>query len=214
MDWVPKTRLGKMVVDGEIKSFDEIFEKGYKIKEPEIVDFFFPDLKKEIILIGGSPGKGGGIRRTPTRRTARMHKSGRRYKISAMVVVGNEDGYLGVGFAKANDHAEAISKAERNAKLNMIPVRRGCGSWECTCGKPHSLAFKAEGKAGSVRVVLLPAPQGLGLCVPDEMKKVMRLAGIKDVWLKSFGDTRTRINFTLAIHDALRSMNRVREVEA
>lgn len=212
-DWVPKTKLGKMVMEGQIKSLDEIFERGLKIKEPEIVDHFLPNLKKEIILAGGSPGKGGGIRRTPTRRTARMHKSGRRFTISAIVAVGNEDGYVGIGFAKSNDHTEAINKAEKQAKMNIIPVRRGCGSWECTCGKPHSLEFKAKGKAGSVEVELLPAPQGLGLCVPDEMKKVMRLAGIKDVWMKSLGNTRARVNFTLAIYDAFKSMNKVREVE-
>ncbi len=213
-EWVPKTKLGRMVLEGEIKSLDEIFKRGLKIREAEIVDHLVPNLKKEIIFIGGTPGKGGGIRRTPTRRTARMHKSGRRYNISAMVVVGNEDGYVGVGFAKSNDHTEAITKAERNAKMNIIPVRRGCGSWECTCGKPHSLAFKAVGKSGSVRAMLIPAPQGLGLCVPDEMKKVMRLAGIKDIWIRTLGNTRARINFTLAIYDAFRSMNSVREVES
>ena len=211
-DWVPKTKLGKMVMSGEIKSIEEIFEKGMRIREPEIVDMLVPDLKSEIIYVGGSPGKGGGIRRTPTRRTARMHKSGRRFTASAMVVVGNGNGLIGVGFAKSNDNSEAIEKATRNAKLNIIPVRRGCGSWECTCGKPHSLEFKAVGKAGSVKVELLPAPQGLGLCVPDEMKKVMKLAGIKDVWMKSLGNTGARINFTMAIYEALRAMNRAREV--
>ena len=211
-EWVPKTKLGKMVVDGEIKSIEEVWEKGYVIKEAEIVDLLLPNLKKEIIYIGGSPGKGGGIQRRPTRRTARMHRSGRRFKVSAMVVVGDENGHIGVGFAKANGNNEAIEKATRDAKLNIIPVRRGCGSWECTCGREHSLAFNTRGKAGSVRVELLAAPRGLGLCMPDEMKKVFRLAGIQDLWLNALGNTRARINFVLAIFDAFRRMNRTREM--
>src|SRR3972149_5157512 len=91
--WKPKTKLGKSVVENKINDISEIFEKGIKITEPEIVDVLLPNLEKEIIFIGGSTGKGGGIRKTPFKRTTRMHKSGRRYRISVMVVVGNRDGY-------------------------------------------------------------------------------------------------------------------------
>jgi hypothetical protein len=70
-EWTPKTELGKKVLSGEVKNIDEIFEKGIKIKETQIVERLLPGLASEIIYIGGSPGKGGGIRRTPTRRTGR-----------------------------------------------------------------------------------------------------------------------------------------------
>src|SRR3989344_847463 len=99
----PRTKLGRLVADGAI-TLDGIFESGKKIKESEIVDKLVPNLQNDVILIGGSPGKGGGIRRTPTRRTARMHRSGRRYRVSAMVVVGDSNGHIGVGLSASKEH--------------------------------------------------------------------------------------------------------------
>jgi len=209
-EWKPKTKLGKEVQEGKITSIDEIFKMGKKIMEPEIVDYLLPNLTHEIILIGGSPGKGGGIRRTPARRTARMHKSGRRYKITSMVVVGNGDGYVGLATGESVDFQMAVSKALKNAKLNIIPIERGCGSWECGCGEPHSIPFKVEGKVGSTRVILKPAPKGLGLCASDSVKKILTLAGIKDVWVKSYGQTGTRINHMKAVFKALKNLNKAK----
>ncbi len=207
--WVPKTQLGKEVLENRI-TIDEIFKSGRKIKESKIVDMLLPDLKSEVVFIGDSPGKGGGSRKTPTRRTTRMHRSGRKYTISSLVIVGNENGYLGIGKAKGKDHRRAIEKATENAKLNIIPVRRGCGSWECRCGEKHSIPFKVEGKAGSVRVILKPAPKGIGLCIGSEAKKLLRLAGIKDIWSKAFGERRSRINYMFALFDALKKMNKMK----
>lgn len=208
-EWIPRTELGRMVMQGSI-TLDDIFRTGKKIKEPEIVDKLIPNLQSDIIFMGGSPGKGGGIKRTPTRRTARMHRSGRRYRVQAMVVVGNGDGYLGVGMGESVEHRNAINKATENAKLNLIPVKRGCGSWECACHDVHSVPFKVEGKSGSVRIRLMPAPKGIGMCINDEAKKVMRLAGIHDIWSKCFGSSKTRINSTYALFDAFKRMNRMK----
>ena len=208
--WVPRTELGRKVYNGEITNIEEVFKLGYKIREPEIIDFLIPDLDSEIILIGGSPGKGGGIKRIPIKSTARMHKSGRKRSLHAMVVVGNRNGYVGYGYARGKDAKEAIEKATRVAKMNIISVRRGCGSWECNCGFPHSIPFKTTGKSGSVRVELIPGPRGLGIVASSEPKKVLELAGIKDVWLKSFGDTRTRHNFIYALFDAFKNLNKIR----
>ena len=212
-NWVPKTGLGKDVVEGRIISLDEIFAAGRKIKEPEIVDKLVPNLRSEIIFIGGSPGKGGGDQETPTRRTARMHRSGRRYRISALVVVGDGDKYIGVGKSAAIENRVAIEKATQNAKINIIPVKKGCGSWECACGEAHSIPFEVKGKKGSVIVSLRPAPKGLGLCINDEAKKILVLAGIRDIWVKSFGETRSRINYVEAMFDAFRKINRIRTGE-
>jgi len=205
--WKPKTKLGRLVFEKKITNLDEIFEKGLKIKEPEIVDFLEPGMKSEIVLIGGRPGKGGGIQRTPIRITAKMHRSGRRYTSSAFVVVGNGRGIVGIGKGRAKEGRLAIEKAIEKAKLNLIKVRRGCGSWECGCGGEHSIPFKVEGKSGSVKVKLMPAPRGAGLVVSDEVKKIMRLAGIEDVWIKSFGNTGMRINHIQAIFDGLRKLH-------
>jgi len=205
--WKPKTKLGRLVFEKKITSLDEIFEKGLKIKEPEIVDFLEPGMKSEIVLIGGRPGKGGGIQRTPIRITAKMHRSGRRYTSSAFAIVGNGRGIVGIGKGRAKEGRQAIEKAIEKAKLNLIRVRRGCGSWECVCGGEHSIPFKVVGKSGSVRVRLMPAPRGVGLVVSDEAKKIMRLAGIEDVWVKSYGNTGMRINLIQAIFDGLKKLH-------
>ena len=93
------------------------------------------------------------------------------------------------------------------AKLNIIPIRRGCGSWECSCGTNHSIPLTVEGKSGSVRIKLIPAPKGIGLCVSDEVKKVMKLAGISDIWCDTRGNTHMRINLIKAVFNALKKLN-------
>ncbi len=211
--WVPKTELGRKVMNGEIKTMDEIFERGFVIREPEIVDYLVPDIRDEVIQIGGNPGKGGSIRRTPIRFTNRMHKSGRRRSIHALVAVGNGNGILGLGYATSKDVPSTIANAVKKAKVNVIPIRRGCGSWECQCMSHHSLPFKTEAKCGSVHVTLMPAPKGIGLCVAKEAKTIMSLAGITDAWGKSRGQTKTRLNFVKAIYGALKKLNKVRVSE-
>lgn len=207
--WKAKTFLGKKVLAGEVTDIAKIFSEGIKISEPYIIDALLPNIEKEIILIGGSTGKGGGIRRTPFKRTSRMHKSGRRYRISVMSVVGNKDGYVGLGMASGppGKHQEVIEKSTNKAKLNLIPVRRGCGSWECSCGTNHSIPFKVQGKSGSVVIKMMPAPKGIGLCVSDEVKKMLRLAGISDVWCKTRGNTQMRANLMFAAFNALKKLN-------
>ena len=208
--WVPKTSLGKSVMKGQTTDINKILDEGIKIREPEIVDMLIPNLQNELVLIGGRPGKGGGIERTPLRISAKMHKSGRRYTSTAFAIVGNQDGIIGIGKGRGKEGREAINKAIRNAKLNIIKIPRGCGSWECECGQPHSIPFKTEGKAGSVRIILLPAPRGIGLAVDDETKKILKLAGIKDVWGSTLGDTGTRMNLIQAVNDALMNLHHYR----
>ena len=207
--WVPKTKLGNLVKEGKI-TLEDIFNSGYKIKEPEIVDFLVPDLEERIMYIGGSSGKGGGIQRRAARRTVRIHKSGRRINLSAMVVVGNKNGCIGIGFGRAATNKETLKKAARNARLNLFPIRRGCGSPECKCSEEHSIPFSVTGKSGSVIVKLMPAPRGLSLCAPDEIKKIFELSGIKDIRMKSRGQTGTRFNFIYAVENALKNLNKMR----
>lgn len=208
--WLPKTVLGHDVLRGKYSSLEDIISKGLVILEPQIVDIFLPDIKAEVILIGGTPGKGGGIRRTVTKRTARMHKSGRRFKLTALLFVGNENGLIGIGKATSQEHRIAIEKATEKAKLNIINVRKGCGSWECKCGEGHSIPFKTSAKHGSVRVELIPGPKGLGIVADKTSKSILRLAGITDVWVKTFGNTVARNNLAFAIFEALRKMNSVK----
>ena len=209
--WQPRTKLGKLVLEGKIKSLDEILEKGYKIKEPEIVDYLEPNLKIELVLIGRGGTKGGAKKRIAVKRSVKVTASGRRVRYSVMVIVGNENGIVGIGRGKAKDGRSAYLKAIRNAKLNLIKVIRGCGSWECGCSEPHSIPWKTYGKSGSVKVILMPAPKGTGLVVDDESKKLFRLAGIKDVWSKTFGRTKQHMNLIQAMFDALRNIPKYRK---
>jgi small subunit ribosomal protein S5 len=206
--WIPKTKLGERVMKGEVKDIASILEKGEVILEPEIVDALVPNMKSEMVYIGGSPGKGGGTKRTATKRTARMHKSGRRFNLSAMVAVGNEDGILGLGTGRSRENRIAIEKAEKQARLNVIRVRRGCGSWECGCGGQHSIPFKSEGKRGSVIVTLIPAPKGVGVVGCDAVRKIAKLAGIRDIWINAMGNTGARSNLVDAFYDAIRNLSR------
>lgn len=208
-DWVPKTKLGKMVKEGKIK-IDEILDRGLKIKEPEIVDFLIPNLEIDLILIGQARGKFGGGKRKAFKQTQKKTGEGTRVKFTCLAVVGNKDGYVGIGLGKSNETVPARAKAIRNAKLNIIKIKRGCGSWECACNDLHSIPFKIEGKTGSTKIVLKPAPKGLGLCVGDECKKILSLAGIKDIWSKTFGQTRTRINLAFACFNALKQLTRMK----
>jgi len=208
--WTPRTNLGKAVAKGEVTDINKVLDEGIKIKEYQIVDKLVPNLESELTLIGGRPGKGGGIERTALRISAKMHRSGRRYTSTAFAIVGNRDGLVGIGKGSGVESRSAIEKALEKAKLSIIKVPRGCGSWECGCGQGHSIPFKTQGKGGSVRIRLLPAPKGIGLVIDDESKKILQLAGVKDVWAKSKGDTATRINLIKASFDALRNLHKYR----
>ena len=189
-EWIPKTRLGKMVAKGEITSMSEALKSGYPLKEVEIVDALLSEMEDQVLDVN---------------MVQRMTDSGRRTKFRVVVAVGNKDGFVGIGIAKDKEVGMAIRKAVENAKINIIEVKRGCGSWECGCGMPHSLPFRVEGKSGSVKVVLKPAPRGVGLAVGNVAKVVLGLAGVKDVWGSTKGETRTTINYAKAVYNALKN---------
>lgn len=188
-DWVPRTILGKMIQEGRISSIEEIFTEGLKIREPEIVDILIPDVEEEVININ---------------LVQKQTDAGEKSRFKAIVAVGNRDGYIGLGAGKAKQVRNAIEKAAMDARLNITLVRRGCGSWECGCGKPHSLPFEIRGKCGGVEILLVPGPRGLGLVASETAKVILGMAGVKDVWTRSFGSTRTVPSFAYAIFDALK----------
>ena len=211
--WVPKTELGRLVKEGKIKSIDEVLDKGYRIQEPEIVDILVPNLKVEMVLIGQGRGKFGSGKRRVFRVTKKVTREGRVPRFSAMAIVGNEDGYVGIGFAHGKENLVAKQKAIRKAKLNLIKIARGCGNWECACGTPHSIPFEVRGKEGSVELILYPAPKGTGLVVEEEAKKLLRLAGIKDVYSFSRGQTRIKYNTVKAAFNALKQLTKMKTRE-
>ena len=187
--WNPRTKLGRIIFKGDISSMEEIYAEGFKIREPEIVDALLPELQEEVININ---------------LVQKQTDAGEKSRFKAIVVVGNRDGYVGLGSGKARQVRTAIQKAAVDARLNITPVRRGCGSWECGCGRHHSLPFQVEGKCGGVQVVLIPGPRGLGVVASEEAKIILDLTGVKDCWTRSYGSTRTIPSFACAVFDALR----------
>jgi small subunit ribosomal protein S5 len=187
--WMPRTKLGKMILEGKISSIEELFMEGLKIRESEIVDVLLPDLQEEVINIG---------------LVQKQTDAGEKSQFRAIVVVGNRDGYVGLGSGKARQVRSAIEKAAVDARLNITPVRRGCGSWECGCGKHHSMPFQVQGECGGVEIVLIPGPRGLGIVASEAAKVILGLAGVKDCWTKSYGSTRTVPSFAFAVFDALK----------
>ena len=188
-EWIPRTRLGKMIHEGRISSMEEIFMEGLRIREPEIVDVLLPDLQEEVLNIN---------------LVQKQTDAGEKSQFKAIVAVGNRDGYVGLGSGKAKQVRTAIEKGAVDARLNVTLVRRGCGSWECGCGKPHSLPFKVQGKCGGVEIVLVPGPRGLGIVANEVGKIILGLAGVNDCWTKSYGSTKTIPSFAYAVFNALR----------
>jgi small subunit ribosomal protein S5 len=139
-----------------------------------------------------------------------MTDSGRKVSFLVVAAIGNEDGFVGLGEAKAKGTRLSMVKAIREAKLNLIEVARGCGSWECGCGAPHSFPFKVKGKSGSTEVIFKPAPRGVGLVVGEAIKPILELAGIEDAWTFTKGTTRTTINYAKATFDALKQTSQLR----
>jgi len=160
-------------------------------------------LKSDILNIGQSKGKFGGGKRRAWRQTQRKTAEGNVPTFSCFCVVGNSDGYIGVGYGRAKETLPAREKAIRKAKLGLIKIKRACASFDCNCEEEHTVPYVIEGKCGSCRVKLMPAPQGTGLVIGDECKKILRLAGIKDVYSATDGQKRTTINLARACMDAL-----------
>jgi len=206
-EWEPKTKLGAEVKNDKIKDIDEILDSGKKILEEQIVDKLL-NLKTDLISIGQAKGKFGGGKRRAWRQTQKKTQEGNIPTFSTMAVVGDEAGHAGFGDGKAKETLPARDKAIRKAKLNIIKIRRACSAFDCACDEAHTVPFKVTGKSGSVRVVLIPAPQGTGLVVAGELKKLLKLAGIKDVYSKTFGRRRTTFNIIKACFDALNKTNK------
>lgn len=187
--WVPKTKLGRIINEGKVTSLEEIFRSGQRVREAEIVKKLVPDLRNEVVGV---------------RVVQKQTDAGELTRFAAVVAIGNGAGWFGVGKGKAMQTREAIEKATNAALLNIIPVKLGCGSWECRCGRPHSVPYRIRGKAGSVAVEVIPGPRALGLVAGPALKNLLQLAGVKDAWIRTFGSTNTMTSLANAVYDAFR----------
>ena len=186
-EWVPCTKLGRLVKEGRVKSLEDIFLFSMPIKEYQIVDQFLgAKLKDEVMSI---------------KPVQKQTSAGQRTRFKAYVAVGDNDGHLGLGHKCAKEVATAIRGAIIQAKMNVIPIRRGY--WGKKAGAPHTVANKLMGKCGSVRVRLIPAPRGTGLVAAPASKKLLSMAGLEDCYTSSRGHTRTMGNFIKATFFAI-----------
>lgn len=191
-DWVPVTKLGRLVKEGKIKQLEELFFHSIPIKEHQIVDHFLskkPDWHDEVLRI------------MPVQKQS---AAGQRTRFKAYVMVGDKDGHLGLGTKVAKEVATAIRGAIMVAKMNIVPIRRGY--WGNKVGKPHTVPTRVTGKAGSVRVRLIPAPRGAGIVAARVPKKILSLTGIDDCYTRCFGKTKTVGNFAHATFRAVEKL--------
>ena len=135
-------------------------------------------------------------------RVAKVVKGGRTFRFSAVVVVGDEQGHVGVGNGKAAEVPDAIKKAIEDAKKNLVTVP--------IVGTtiPHEFV----GRFGSANVVLKPAPEGSGVIAGGSVRPVLELAGYKDIKTKVIGTNNPR-NVVYATIEALKSMATVEAVD-
>lgn len=134
-------------------------------------------------------------------RVAKVVKGGRRFSFAALAVVGDGRGHVGVGFGKANEVPDAISKANISGKKNLIRVP--------LVGR--TVPYEIIGEWGSARVLVKPASEGTGIIAGPAVRAVLELAGVRDVLTKSLGSS-NQINVVKATFDALRRLQNAETV--
>lgn len=155
-EWQPVTKLGRLVRAGKITSMEQIYLHSLPIKEYQIVDWFLPKLKDEVMKVGlsGAPAKEVGSYTDRTvcqiKPVQKQTRAGQRTRFKAIVVIGDSEGHVGLGIKTSKEVATAIRAAIIIAKLSVLPIRRGY--WGTNLGAPHSLPVKQSGKCGSVTV--------------------------------------------------------------
>jgi small subunit ribosomal protein S2e len=185
-EWIPVTKLGRLVKDGKIKSMDEIYRFSMPVKEHQIIDFFFPKLTDEVVKV------------MPVQKQT---QAGQRTRFKAFVILGDNNGHVGLGVKCSKEVSLAIKGAMALAKLSIIPIR--LGHWGNVIGEPHTVPAKVTGKCGSSLCRLVPAPRGTGIVSSTSIKKLLQLAGIEDCYTQSRGKTKTLGNFIKATFAAI-----------
>eukprot|EP00796_Vickermania_ingenoplastis_P013366 gene13366-9195_t len=188
-EWVPCTKLGRLVKESKITSLENIFLFSMPIKEYQIVDTLIAEgqLQEQTMCL------------FPVQKAT---SAGQRTRFKAYIVIGDGNGHIGIGARVGKEASLAIQASLIAAKLNIAPIRRGY--WGNKIGDPHTIPMKVTGKCGSVSVRMIPAPRGTGLVAAPVPKKMLEFAGVEDIYTSAAGKTRTRGNFIMATFYALR----------
>ena len=188
-EWVPVTKLGRLVQSGKIKSIEQIFLFSLPIKEYQIVDHFLAgeEFKDEVMQI---------------KPVQKQTTAGQRTRFKCYVCIGDGNGHVGLGCKCSKEVSLAIRAAIILAKLAVVPIRRGY--WGSKLGLPHTVPMKLSAHSGSVSMRLIPAPKGTGLVAGPVPKKMLTFAGVSDCYTSSQGHTRTLGNFIKATFIALK----------
>ena len=135
-------------------------------------------------------------------RVTKVTKGGRHFRFSAVVVVGDRKGKVGLGTGKSNEVPDAIKKASQAASKNMVSV---------SVVEDRTIPHEAMGVCGASKVMLKPAAKGTGVKAGGPVRAVLEMAGIKDILSKSLGSS-TKVNMAYATLEALRSQRTIEEV--
>ena len=133
-------------------------------------------------------------------RVAKVVKGGRRFSFSALSVIGDNDGHIGVGFGKANDVPDAIDKSKEDAKKNLYKVNLS----------KNTIPHEVIGKFKSATVIMKPAAPGTGIIAGASVRAVIEKAGISDILTKAQG-SRNPINLVKATLDGLLQLRSLKE---
>ncbi len=135
-------------------------------------------------------------------RVTKVTKGGRHFRFSAVVVVGDRKGKVGLGTGKSNEVPDAIKKASQAAAKNIVKV---------SVVEERTIPHEAMGVCGASKVMLKPAAKGTGVKAGGPVRAVLEMAGIKDILSKSLGSS-TKVNMAYATLEALKSQRTIEEV--
>jgi small subunit ribosomal protein S5 len=136
-------------------------------------------------------------------RCAAVIKGGRRFSFTAIVVVGDRNGSVGIGYGKAREVPVAVEKAGKNARRNVMPVKLNGAT----------ITHEVIGRCGASRVFMKPAAPGAGIIAGASVRSVLELAGVRDVLTKAYGSTNP-INLVKAAFEGMRRLRDKKQVAA
>jgi len=136
-------------------------------------------------------------------RCSKVIKGGRKFSFAALVVVGDRNGHIGIGYGKANEVPSAVEKGVAEAKKSLVSVNLD----------KRSIPHPVTGEYGASKVRMLPASEGTGVIAGKKLRPLLELAGINDILTKAYGSTSPK-NLLKAGLDALRKLRSSEQVEA